>query len=293
MSRSSVIFGTIFALFITIVLSTAPLATAQEPATVRLLAAQRVELLPQEPLCWNVFSASIPAGGRFPPQGYLSAPLLLGYATQGSHRFDFAGGATSTLQAGEGRFIGNENWFAHSNTGTVSAESLVFALTCRQFPPPGIPGIQHITKTDVLPGIRTGPVPYLVQLLEIKGVPGSMTAAQTTSGPLTAYFTEGTVAVTTPSGVKQYKAGDYVVIPPGTPFETATVGNVPATALVTLVTPVGEPPQQRLSGGVTPTALPRTGDPPMAANPFAILLGLSLLMAGIGMRIAMRRRLGR
>ncbi len=290
-------FGTIFALFVTVVLLTAPLATAQEPATVRLLAAQRVELLPQEPLCWNVFSASLPVGGRIPPEGYISAPLLLGYATKGTHRFEFAGGPNVNLQAGEGRFIGNENWFAHSNIGTVSADSLVFALTCQQFPPPGIPGVQHLTKTDILPGIRMGPTPYLVQLLEIKGVPGSMTAAQTTSGPLTAYFTEGTVAVTTPSGVKQYKAGDLVVIPPGTPFETATVGNVPATALVTLITPVGEPPQQRLAGGLTgsatPSALPRTGDPPLAINPFAILLGLSLFTVGISARIAMRQRLER
>src|SRR5688572_24105369 len=99
MSRSSVIFGTILVLLITVVISTAPPVTAQEPATVRLLAAQRVELLPQEPLCWNVFSASIPVGGRIPSDGYISTPLILGYATQGSHKFDFAGGSTSTLQA--------------------------------------------------------------------------------------------------------------------------------------------------------------------------------------------------
>lgn len=265
---------------------------AEDPITLTVKAEQRVEQLPGGPLCWNLFSANLPPGARTPSTGYVAEPMSLGYQTGGVHRIDYAGGPSLTTNAGDGLFVGQDNWHAHSSTGTTPLTVTIFALTCQQVPP-GIPGITQIANTGTLSGTSTGPgMPHTVRLILGTGNPGSQYLTHTHAGPETVYVWEGELAVTTAAGITRLKAGELGWIPPGTAHQPTVVGNTPAKFLVAALTPQGEPHLRTLADvafptpSVAPAALPRAGDNFSWPGLAATLLGVFLFGAAFGLRKA-------
>lgn len=284
-SRITGLFSLLLGLLLTV-----PSAQAQQPPpapTARTLVSQRVELLPQGPLCWNAFRIELPPGTRSPAAGYAAEPLSLGYQTGGLHRLTYADGPTLTTNAGDGLFVGNNNWHAHENVGTVPLIAVVFALSCQQLPP-GVPGLTQLANSGVLTGVKPAG-PYSVQLAEVVHGPGAQNRF-IVPGPSTHYLLEGALAVATTAGVTHYKAADIFTDPPGVSFEATNVGTVPARHLIARLWLPGEAvtrpgPDVRFPSPL-PTALPRTGDELPWAGPAAMLAGVLLLTAGLRLRRA-------
>lgn len=260
--RRSILIISGLALLALGVLLTVPAAEAQQPPepTTRRLVNQRVEELPQgAPVCWNVFRFQAPPGFRTPTEGYGVAPIDVAAIFEGSVQVEYAGGPTVVAKAGEGGFIGQGNWRAISTVGATPAQAIVFRLTCARVPPAGgdSPIATHLGKTDVLPGIRLGPVPYQVRLLERTFAPGAKGDLHAHTGPVTQYVLEGTLAVSTSAGVSHYKAGDVVVISPGVPVQASNVSNAPARTLILPIWPAAEPLQIEAPGVRLPSTPPK------------------------------------
>src|SRR5262245_31670169 len=66
------------------------------PFTVRSLITQRIERLPDGPLCWNGFELALPVGGRSPASDNHAHPIAVGYRAEGTHRVEYAGGPVLT-----------------------------------------------------------------------------------------------------------------------------------------------------------------------------------------------------
>lgn len=285
MARLTLIISGLVSLVLGILMSVPP-AAAQEQIALRVLAEQRVELLPQGPVCWAVSRSILPPGGIRPPGGgYHAHALYLGYQVEGSQRLEYAGGPTLTHQLRTGTFIGNNNWHAHINVGTSPAEEIFFTLLCDA---PPLPAITRLAQTATLPGVRSGPAPYVVRLIEGTGGPGAQYPAHQHAGPETVYVVEGGLAVATEGGVIRLNAGESGVIPPGVPHQPTAVGNT--RFLVAALTPVPEPHLQLLPDvrlpSPGPVALPRTGEELPWAGPLSMLVGALLLAAGVGLRRA-------
>ena len=78
MRRFTLIVSGLVSLVLGIFLTVAPAAADEPPAPVqRTLVNQRVELLPQEPLCWNVNQGSRLPGSRTPAEGFRAQPLTV------------------------------------------------------------------------------------------------------------------------------------------------------------------------------------------------------------------------
>lgn len=285
-------------LFLSTNSSASPPAGPQSPLiarpTVRLLVSQRVEQLPQGPLCWVVNTNTGSVGGRNPATGYHAHGLNLNYLAQGDLQTEFDDGRVLNIGPGEGHFLEPQKPHFHVNTGGVPTLSYIFALTCGG--PIAQPAGTRLDRTEPapLPGIRGGAVPYLATLLEVAGSPGSQTPTQSTSGPLAVYVLEGSVAVGTADGVKHQGPNDLFVVPPDTPFQATILGDSPARALVALLIPAGELPQAvrtdvRLPspGPLVAAAVPPAENRPLWPGPAAVLLGLFQVAIGA---IAWRKR---
>lgn len=285
MLRLSLIVGGLVSLTLGM-LQTAPHAAAQEQIALKVLAEQRVELLPQEPLCWNVFRMDLAPGFRGASHAHA---LTLGYGLGGSQLLEFLGGPTGTVGPGEGNFIGQNNWHIHANPGTTTHSAVVFHLTCddQQLLLP--PTSTRLGKTDVLPGIRPA-VPYVVRLIEGAGAPGAQYPVHAHAGPETVYVHEGALAVTTETGTIRLNAGQMGVLPPGLAHQPTAVGTMPLRFLVAALTPVPEPHLRLLPDvrfpSLGPAALPRTGEATPWIGPLAVIAGVVMLAAGIGLRRA-------
>ncbi|MCX6020809.1 MAG: hypothetical protein NTZ05_03595, partial [Chloroflexi bacterium] len=143
----------------------------------KVLLTQRVQSLPDGPLCFNLTQQTMPAGQRVPAQGYRADPLGVAFMLTGQARLDYAGGPSMTVGTGEGMFIGADNWYAVTNTGTAPDTAIVYSLSC-QPAPAGIPGVTQLGNSGPLAGVRSG-TPYDLVFVEVKGVPGSVIAAHT------------------------------------------------------------------------------------------------------------------
>lgn len=273
-------------------------ALADDPPgpEIRLLVSQRIDLLPQGPNCWHVLRITQPAGVRAPATGYTTLPLIVGYQESGASTVEYAGGPTRSFGPGEGFFLGADNWLAITNPGTSVRTAVFFMMDCRTLPD-GFPGISQVGNTGPLPGVQAASGAYRATLGLITGRPGSTGSTRTGAGPLTAYFTEGQVAVTLAGETKVYGPGSMAVIPPNTAYQTATVGGSIARALVLTLNPEGAvvpvqpvaPPAGGVRAtGVLPTALPNTGDlPGVGWVVGSAALGGLVAASGFGLR---RRR---
>lgn len=286
MSRLTLIVCGLVSLALGMLMAAHPAAAEDPPRPMaRVLLTQRVELLPQEPLCWNVLQETRPPGDRSPGEGFHAEPLAVVYRVEGLHRIEYLGGPTPTVGPGEGMFIGQDNWHVHVNPGTAQMVDLRFELTCD--PRTRGRAITPLGRTGLLPGIRSGPVPYEVQLVEQQGAPGAQTPARIIPGPMVWYVLEGAVAQSTSAGSARYGPGDLFVSPVGTPFQTSFVSATPSRVLIVHLWPAGEqarPIQDVQLPRPTPATLPRTGDEFSWAGPLALLVGTLLLAAGVGLR---------
>ena len=215
-------------------------AVADDPPapTARVVVSQRVELLPQGPLCWTVFRVAMEPGGRFPASDYAAGPLMATYSAGGAQRFEFSGGPSRQVGRGEGVFIGADNWFAHMNTGSVSAESVVYALSCGGFPPQA-PGVTVLGRTPPLPNIKAGS-PYMVTLSEYQRGPGERGPVRLNPYAAGLLMLEGSLALSTPTGAAVYHPGDLFVAPADVPFRVGVPGAVRARYLVLELQALGE-----------------------------------------------------
>lgn len=251
---------------------------------------ERVELLPQRPLCWNLFRLTTPAGARVPAQGYAAAPLSVVYLSQGEIRGEYSAGPTWSERAGQAHFIGENNWFAHQTVSSGPATHLVFTLSCPQYPPAGTPGVTQLANTGELTGIRPG-VPYSLFMAEEVRLPTTeLRPLRLIPGPAINYVLEGSVYRVTGAGSRRYGPGELYVNPPGEPFVVLNAGPGPSRLVTMRLWPVGEAgnPQPNLPFAnpfLRPTALPSAGD---ALDPVALAvagLGVALLaMAAFGRR---------
>ena len=268
---------------------TAVPAAADDPPLIipRVVVEQRLEMLPEGPLCWNVYRQTLPPDGRAPLSGYLARPPSVAYRLDGQARLDYAGGPSVNVGAGQGYFVGNDNWFAVTNTGNTASSGLTFSLSCEP-PPDGAQGITRLANTGPLPGIRPGPAPYMLTLVYAKGVLGAQQeSARIRPGPAAWYVLEGEVAQTTAAGTTRARAGDLFVNPVGIPFLNTVVSSTGASFLIAQLFPVGAPttllPDLRLPSPLGPSALPRTGHDLAWAGPLGMLMGALLVAAGLGL----------
>ncbi len=270
-------------------------AAAEDPPpapVARLLVSQRVELLPQEPLCWRIVEATRPAGTRRPPSGYVADPLSLFYLAAGEAQIEYAGGPTVQVKAGQGAFIGANNWFAWSIGGTARERNIVFALSCQTFPP-GVPNVTQLGNTGPLPGVRPDKGPHIIDFREVRWAVGAQIPPSITGGPRSFLILEGEFAFGMPEGLRRLGPGETITVPAGTPYQTTNVGAVPALLLNVQITPVGEVTARIPASDVrlinplaaaAPAALPRAGDHLSWLSSLAMLMGAVLMAAGINLR---------
>lgn len=286
--RWTFLFTGLLALVTGVLLVPSPTAAEDPPQFVtKFLVNQRVPVLPEGPVCWNIVRQTLAPGARVPAQGYRAYPHTVAAVLDGQVQIEYSGGPSHTARAGEGLFIGQDNWFALTNTGTTPATAVMYTMTCDRMPA-GIPGFTQLANSGPLDGVRHG-VSYDIVFVDVSGVPGSMIAPHTHPSTESAYLLDGALALSTPAGVKEYRAGEMIIVPFGTAHMGTMVGTTNGRLVSAYLVPTGQDIRDyvttRLPAPALPTALPRTGD---AAAPLAgvalTLLGTLLLAAGLRLR---------
>lgn len=174
----------------------------------RTLFERRVDQLPQQPLCWDVRTGSLAPGAKSPAKGFHTHGWYVGYVTGGDERVTYEGGASFTVNAGGGILLEGSKPHVHESVGTVPRTNIGIELTCQRQP-------NSTGTSGTLPGIRSGPVPYQVQLRERTWPSGAKTPVHILSGPTTTYILEGTIGRSTASGSARSGPGDLYVSPVG------------------------------------------------------------------------------
>lgn len=172
----------------------------------RTLFDQRIERLPQQPLCWDVRTGSLAPGVKSPATGFHVHSWVAAYVSGGAERVTYETGASFTVNAGGGVLFEADKPHVHQSVGTVPRTNIGFELTCQRRP-------NSIGTSGTLPGIRPGPVPYQVQLRERTWPSGAQTPVHILSGPTTTYILEGTIGRVASSGSARSGAGDVYVSP--------------------------------------------------------------------------------
>jgi len=190
----------------------------------RTLFEQRVAQLPQQPLCWDVRTGSLAPGAKSPAKGFHTHGWVVGYVTGGAERVTYEGGASFTVNAGGGILFEAGKPHVHESVGTVPRTNIGFELTCKRQP-------NSIGTFGPLPGIRSGPVPYQVQLRERTWPSGAQTPVHILSGPTTTYIREGTIGQSTASGTARSGPGDLYVSPVGELAQNTCVSSTPCRTL--------------------------------------------------------------
>jgi quercetin dioxygenase-like cupin family protein len=222
-----------------------PTATSGPSIQTRTLFEQRVEQLPQQPLCWDVRTGSLAPGAKSPATGFHTHGWVVAYLTGGTERVTYAGGASFTVNAGGGILFEAGKPHVHESVGTVPRTNIGFELTCQRQ--------QNSTGTSgPLPGIRSGPVPYQVQLRERTWPSGAQTPVHILSGPTTTLLREGTIGQSTSSGTARFGPGDLYVSPVGELAQNTCVSSTPCRTLDVDTWPSGETRSVAQPGKILP-----------------------------------------
>ena len=199
----------------------------------RTLFEQRVDQLPQQPLCWDVRTGSLAPKAKSPATGFHTHGWVVAYMTGGAERVTYEGGASFTVDAGGGILFEAGKPHVHESVGTVPRTNIGFELTCQRQP-------NSTGTSGPLPGIRSGPVPYQVQLRERTWPSGAQTPVHILSGPSTTYIREGTIGRSTSSGTARSGPGDLYVSPVGELAQNTCVSSTPCRTLDVDTWPSGE-----------------------------------------------------
>lgn len=227
--------------------SPAPAATTPRPAIqTKTLFELRLEQLPQGSPCWDVRLGSLAPGGKSPATGFHTHGWVVSYVTAGAERVTYEGAASATVvNAGGGILFLADKPHAHESVGTAPRTNIAFELTCQRQP-------NSLGTSGPLPGIRSGAVPYQVQLRERTWPSGAQTPVHVLSGPTTTYVVEGTIGRSTASGTTRSGPGELYVSPVGERAQNTCVSSTPCRTLDVDTWPSGEtrsvaqPPDVRL-----------------------------------------------
>ncbi|MBI2986486.1 MAG: hypothetical protein HYY45_06945 [Deltaproteobacteria bacterium] len=213
----------------------APIPTPTSAPSIKTgtLFEQRVAQLPQQPLCWDVRTGSLAPGAKSPATGFHRHGWVVAYLTGGAERVTYEGGASSTVKAGGGILFEAEKPHVHESVGTVPRTNIGFELTCKRQP-------NSTGTSGTLPGIRSGAVPYQVQLRERTWPSGAKTPVHILSGPTTTYVLEGTIGRSTSSGTARSGPGEVYVSPVGEIAQNTCVSSTPCRTLDVDTWPSGE-----------------------------------------------------
>ena len=289
MRRSCLVFSTMVSLGLAVA-SDNLLARGQEPIESRTILEARVERLPEGPLCWDIRRGSLAPGAKSPATGFHSHGMVLSYVTAGAELLTYDSAvraAPVTVTTGQAVLIADKMPHAHQSVGDAPRANVNFELSCERL-------ANSLGNSGPLPGIRSGVVPYQVQLRERRWPPGSQTPVHVLSGPTTTYVLEGSIARSTSAGLLHSAAEDVYVSPVGEVAQNTNIGTTPARTLDLDVWPAGEtrsvaqPPEVRLPSPLL-TTMPRTGDGGLAdpvrewsSRLTAALAGLALVGLGAG-----------
>lgn len=226
--------------------SPAPAATTPQLAIqTKTLFEQRLEQLPQGPLCWDVRAGSLAPGSKSPATGSHTHGWVVNYVTAGAERVTYEGAASFTVvNAGEGILFQADKPHVHESVGTVPRTNIGFELTCQRQP-------NSVGNTGTLPGMRPG-IPYQVQMRERTWPSGAQTPVHVLSGPTTTYVVEGTIGRSTASGAARSGSGELYVSPVGERAQNTCVSSTPCRTIDVDTWPSGEtrsvaqPPDVRL-----------------------------------------------
>ena len=219
--------------------------TPRPPIQTKTLFEQRVEQLPQLPICWDVRTGSLAPGAKSPATGSHSHAWVVSYVTAGAERVTYEGGASFTVNTGEGILFAADKPHTHESIGTVPRTNIGFELTCTR-------QTGSVATSGPLPGIKSGAVPYQVQARERNWPSGAQTPVHKLSGPTTTYVLEGTIGRSTASGTARSGPGEVYVSPVGEIAQNTCVSSTPCRTLDTDTWPTGEtrsvtqPPDVRL-----------------------------------------------
>jgi len=210
-----------------------PAPTSAPSIKTRTLFEQRVEQLPQQPLCWDVRTGSLDPGAKSPATGFHTHGWVVASVTRGAERVTYEGGASFTVNTGEGILFAADKPHVHESVGTVPRTNIGFELTCKRQP-------KSVGNSGPLPGIRSGTVPYQVQLRERIWPSGAKTPVHILSGPTTTYVLEGTIGRSTSSGTARSSAEELYVSPVGEIAQNTCVSSTPCRTLDVDTWPSGE-----------------------------------------------------
>lgn len=199
----------------------------------RTLFEQRVEQLPQQPLCWDVRTGSLAPGAKSPAKGFHTHGWVVAYVSGGTERVTYEKGASYTVSAGGGILIETNKPHVHESIGTVPRTNIGFELTCQRQP-------KSVGNSGTLPGIRSGAVSYQVQLRERTWPSGAKTPVHILSGSTTTYVLEGTIGRSTSSGTARFSAGELYVSPVGELAQNTCVSSTPCRTVDVDMWPSGE-----------------------------------------------------
>ncbi len=199
----------------------------------RTLFEQRVEQLPKQPLCWDVRTGSLAPGAKSPATGFHTHSWVVAYVTGGAERVTYEGGASFTVNAGGGILFEAAKAHVHESVGTVPRTNIGFELTCQRQP-------NSTGTSGPLPGMRSGSVPYQVQLRERTWPSGAQTPVHVLSGPTTTYILEGTIGQSTSSGTARSGPGNLYVSPVGELAQNTCVSSTACRTLDIDTWPSGE-----------------------------------------------------
>jgi len=211
----------------------------------RTLFEQRLEQLPQQPLCWDVRTGSLAPGAKSPATGFHRHGWVVAYVTGGAERVTYEGGASFTVNAGGGILFEAGKPHVHESVGTVPRTNIGFELTCKRQP-------NSTGTSGTLPGIRSGAVAYQVQLRERTWPSGAQTPVHILSGPTTTYIREGTIGRSTSSGTARSGPGDLYVSPVGELAQNTCVSSTPCRTLDVDTWPSGETRSVAQPGKILP-----------------------------------------
>ena len=211
----------------------------------RTLFEQRVDRLPQQPLCWDVRTGSLAPGAKSPATGFQTHGWVVAYLTGGTERVTYEGGASFTVNAGGGILFEAVKPHVHESVGTVPRTNISFELTCQRQP-------NSTGTSGTLPGIRSGAVPYQVQLRERTWPSGAQTPVHILTGPTTTYIREGTIGQSTSSGTARSGPGDLYVSPVGALAQNTCVSSTPCRTLDVDTWPSGETRSVAQPGKILP-----------------------------------------
>ena len=191
----------------------------------RTLFEQRVaQLPPLANMCWDVRTGSLAPGAKSPATGFHTHGWVVAYVTGGAERVTYEGGASATISSGQGILFEADKPHVHESVGTVPRTNSGFELTCQRQP-------KSLGTSGPLPGIRSGAVPYQVQLRVRTWPSGAQTPVHILSGPTTTYIVEGTIGRSTSSGTTRSGPGELYVSPVGELAQNTCVSSTPCRTL--------------------------------------------------------------